>query len=39
VDHRLIVSGTAYWLFSRSLNLRAEAGAIRASDGALEITT
>jgi nucleobase:cation symporter-1, NCS1 family len=35
----LAVSGTAYWLLSRSLNVRAEAGAIRASDEALEGTT
>ena len=33
------VSGTSYWLLSRSLNLRAEAGAIRASDEALDTTT
>jgi hypothetical protein len=32
----LAVSGTAYWLLSRSLNVRAEAGAIKASDEALE---
>jgi NCS1 family nucleobase:cation symporter-1 len=35
----LAVSGTAYWLLSRSLNVRGEAGAIRASDEALETTT
>jgi purine-cytosine permease-like protein len=34
----LLVSGTAYWLFSRSLNVRGEAGAIRASDEALDAT-
>ena len=35
----LVVSGTSYWLLSRSLNVRAEAGAIQASDEALETTT
>jgi len=34
----LIVSGTAYWLLSRSLNVRAEEGAIKASDEALDAT-
>ena len=35
----LVVSGTVYWLLSRSLNLPAEARAIQASDEALETTT
>jgi purine-cytosine permease-like protein len=35
----LAVSGTAYWVLSRSLNVGAEAGAIKASDEALESTT
>ena len=35
----LLVSGMSHWLLSRSLNLRAEAGAIKVSDEALETTT
>jgi NCS1 family nucleobase:cation symporter-1 len=35
----LAVSGTSYWLLSRSLKVPAEAGAIKASDEALETVT
>ena len=35
----LTVSGVAYWLLSRSLNMRAEAAAIEASDQELEAAT
>lgn len=35
----LAVSGIAYWLLSRSLNVRAEAAAIEASDQELEAAT
>jgi nucleobase:cation symporter-1, NCS1 family len=35
----LAVSGVAYWVLSRSLNVRAEAAAIEASDQELEAAT
>jgi purine-cytosine permease-like protein len=35
----LAVSGISYWLLSRSLNVRAQAGAIRACDEQLEAAT
>jgi len=35
----LAVSGVSYWLLSRSLNVRAEAAAIEASDQELEAAT